>query len=145
MSENLLRLLLGAGRARKHGLFAVERRQRTHLADVAAFARTNPPYYRKLYRALPERIKGPALLPVTNKKRQMTRFDDWATDRQVALAKASAFGEPSPDRGPVPGQANGMKTPRSVDFEDGSSEAAVPAPVYAGSERTALAGPGTMW
>ncbi len=40
-----------------------------------------PPYYKELYQGLPDRIEDPKLLPVTDKKKLMARFDDWATDR----------------------------------------------------------------
>lgn len=63
-----LPLLLDARRARKQGLNAIWQRQRTRLAEIVTYARANSPYYRELYQHLPERIKDPALLPVTSKK-----------------------------------------------------------------------------
>lgn len=61
-----------------------------------AFARGSSPYYRELYRDLPERIEDPKLLPVTSKKALMGRFDDWVTDREVTIDKARPFVE-TPD------------------------------------------------
>lgn len=71
----------------------VVRRQRARLAEMVAFARANSPYYRELYRAMPERAEDATLLPVTDKKRLMARFDDWATDREVTIDKARGFAE----------------------------------------------------
>lgn len=65
--------------------------QRARLAEMVAYARANSPYYRELYRDLPERIEDPTLLPVTAKKRLMDRFDDWVTDRDVTIDKVRAF------------------------------------------------------
>ena len=84
-------LLLDARRARKQGLNAIWQRQRTRLAEIVTYARANSPYYRELYQHLPERIKDPALLPVTSKKILMPHFDEWATDREVSIEQVSAF------------------------------------------------------
>lgn len=94
--EHTLWLLRDARRARKQGPAAIERRQRARLAEMVAFAREGSPYYRKLYRDLPEWVEDPTLLPVTRKKALMARFDDWATDREVTIEKARAFVE-NPD------------------------------------------------
>ena len=66
-------------------------RQRATLADIVAYARAYSPYYRELYRAVPDRVEEATLLPVTQKKTLMERFDEWATDRAVTLDKARAF------------------------------------------------------
>lgn len=92
----MLRLLLDARRARKQGSAAIAQRQRTRVTEMVAFARANSPYYRELYRDLPERVEDATLLPVTDKQRLMARFDDWATDREVTIGKARAFAE-NPD------------------------------------------------
>jgi putative adenylate-forming enzyme len=91
MSESLLRLLRDTGSARKQGPAAIERRQRARLAELVAFAHAHSPYYRALYQNLPERIDDPTLLPVTDKKKLMARFDDWATDRAVTLDNVREF------------------------------------------------------
>lgn len=93
MSESVLRLLLDARRARRQGPAAIARRQRARLAEMVAFARTHSPYYRELYRGLPERVEDPALLPVMSKKKLMARFDDWVTDREATIGKVRAFVE----------------------------------------------------
>lgn len=96
MSENILRLLLDIRRARKQGPAAIIQRQRKRFAEMAAYARANSPYYRELYKGLPEQVENPALLPVTNKKKLMARFDDWVTDREVTLGNVRTFIE-NPD------------------------------------------------
>lgn len=92
----MLRLLLDARRARKQGSAAIAQRQRTRVTEMVAFARANSPYYRELYRHLPEEVTDLTLLPVTSKKELMARFDDWVTDREVTISKARAFAE-NPD------------------------------------------------
>lgn len=91
MSENQLRMLWDARRAIKQGPSAIAQCQRARLAEIVAFARANSPYYRELYRDLPEQVEDPTLLPVTNKKKLMARFDDWVTDRDVTLDKVRQF------------------------------------------------------
>lgn len=61
------------------------------LNEIVAFARANSPYYRDLYRDLPARVEDSRLLPVTDKKQLVARFDDWVTDREVTLEKVRAF------------------------------------------------------
>lgn len=65
MSESIRSLLFDAYRARKQGLRSVEQRQRARFAEIVAYARANSPYYRDLYRRLPERIEDSGRLPVT--------------------------------------------------------------------------------
>jgi putative adenylate-forming enzyme len=84
-------LFLDASLARKQGLDAIMRRQRTRLAEIVAYARTNSPYYRKLYQNLPEQIEDSTLLPVTSKKMLMPHFNDWVTDREVSIEQVSKF------------------------------------------------------
>ena len=91
MIESMLRLLLDARRARRGGAGAILRRQRARLAEMVAFARANSPYYRELYRELPDRVEDPTVLPVTSKKALMPRFDDWVTDRAVSIDQVRAF------------------------------------------------------
>lgn len=54
------------------------------------------PYYRELYQNLPERIDDPTLVPITNQKALMARFDDWVTNRAVTIEKTRPFVE-NPD------------------------------------------------
>jgi phenylacetate-CoA ligase len=89
--ESVRQLALDARRAMREGSAAIAQRQRARLAEMVAYARAHSPYYRELYRDLPEQVDDPALLPVTNKKMLMARFDDWATDRQVTLERVEAF------------------------------------------------------
>jgi len=90
-SESFLSLLLDVHKARKGDPAAIESRQRAQLAEMVAFVRAKSPYYREHYQGLPEHVDNPALLPVTDKKELMARFDDWATDRAVTINKAQAF------------------------------------------------------
>ncbi|MGV9771756.1 hypothetical protein [Streptosporangium sp. NPDC003464] len=85
------RLARDARRALREGPAAIARRQRARLAEMVAHARAHSPYYRELYRDLPEQVDDPALLPVTDKKTLMARFDDWVTDRRVTLGRVEAF------------------------------------------------------
>lgn len=93
----VLPLLLDARRARKKGPEALAQRQRDRLAQMVAFARDKSPYYRELYRGLPDTVDEPTLLPVTSKKELMARFDDWITDRQVTIDTVRALVD-DPDR-----------------------------------------------
>ncbi len=91
MTESVRRLARDARRVLRQGPTAIRQRQHARLAEIVAFARARSPYYRELYRALPEDVADPALLPVTDKKTLMARFDEWVTDRDVTLEKAQAF------------------------------------------------------
>jgi phenylacetate-CoA ligase len=91
MTEHVIGLIWDAWRARRSGAGAVARRQRVRLADLVAYARANSPYYQELYADLPKRIESPELLPVTDKKTLMARFDDWCVDREITLKGATAF------------------------------------------------------
>lgn len=90
-------LLLDTRRTKKQGPGALALRQRTRLAEMMSFARAHSPYYREIYRDLPERTEDPALLPITRKKELMARFDDWVTDREVTVEKVRALAD-DPDR-----------------------------------------------
>ncbi|MFJ8942630.1 phenylacetate--CoA ligase family protein [Streptomyces sp. NPDC102395] len=78
-------------RTLRQGPDALAHRQRERLASMVDFARANSPYYRELYRTLPERVEDPALLPVTHKQDLMARFDDWVTDPEVTVDRVRAF------------------------------------------------------
>ena len=90
-------LLLDARRAMKQGPAAIAHRQRARFTEMVTFSRAHSPYYRELYRDLPERTDAPVLLPVTSKKELMERFDDWVTDREVTIEKVRAL-VADPDR-----------------------------------------------
>lgn len=91
MSEPVLPLLLDGRRATKQGAAAIAQRRRRRLADQVAFARRHAAFYREHYRGLPEQVKDPVCLPVTNNPGLMARFDDWVTDRAVTIAPLRAF------------------------------------------------------
>jgi len=90
VSEHVIGLIWDAWRARKGGAGAIAQRQRARLADMVAYARANSPYYRELYRDLPDRVESVERLPITDKKTLMERFDEWCTDRDVTLEAAEA-------------------------------------------------------
>lgn len=77
----------------KRGAGAIAARQRARLGEAVKHARAQSRYYRDLYRHLPEGIDDVALLPVTNKKELMARFDEWVTDTDATFEKARAFAE----------------------------------------------------
>lgn len=91
MGEAVPGLTWDVWRATRGGPNAIVSRQRKRLAEMVTFARENSPYYRELYRELPERVDDPALLPITSKRKLMTRFDDWVTDREVTIEKVREF------------------------------------------------------
>ena len=68
MTEHIVGLVWDAWRTRKKGVGAIAQRQRARLADIVAHARANSPYYRELYRDLPDWVESAEQLPVTDKK-----------------------------------------------------------------------------
>lgn len=90
-SESVLRLLFDARSARTQGRAALQKRQRVRLDEMVTFARAHSPYYRELYQNLPDGVRDPARLPVTDKKTLMARFNDWVTDRDVTIEKVQAL------------------------------------------------------
>lgn len=91
MTEHPLGLVLDQARARRQGPAGVQRRQQRRLTDIVHHARRSSPYYRSLYRGLPERVEDVALLPVVDKAALMARFDDWVTDPAVTADQVRAF------------------------------------------------------
>ncbi|HKD68278.1 MAG TPA: hypothetical protein VKB84_15640, partial [Candidatus Binataceae bacterium] len=91
MSTSVPGLLFEAHRSRKKGAAEVERWQRHRLAAAVASARAYSLYYGELYEHLPKGIDDVTLLPVTDKKQLMARFDDWVTDRKITAAKVRGF------------------------------------------------------
>jgi len=88
-----LHLLADARKAAKGGERAMAVRQRQRLAAMVTHARTRSPYYRHLYRGLPDPVDDVTCLPVTGKAELMAAFDDWVTDPAITLAAARAFAE----------------------------------------------------
>jgi phenylacetate-CoA ligase len=74
-------------RAGRGGADAIARRQRARLARLVEFARTASPYYRALYRDVPEHVTDPRQLPWVGKRELMEHFDEWVTDPHLTLAK----------------------------------------------------------
>lgn len=91
MSAQIIPLLLDAYRARKGGPDALRQRQQRRLAEMVRHARAHSRYYRELYARLPDGVDDAAVLPVTNKKTLMSRFDEWVTDRAVTLKEVRTF------------------------------------------------------
>ena len=91
MADRLWTLVRDTRRVRAEGQPAVAARQRTRLAEIAAFARTHSPLYRDLLHRAPEQITDSTQLPVTNKKLLMSRFSEWATDREITIERAREF------------------------------------------------------
>lgn len=93
MTKSVLALIRDGRRAMKQGPAAIAQRRRSRFEEMVTFARTHSPYYRELYRHLPAAIDDPALLPVTDKKQLMARFDEWVTDPEVTLENVRALAE----------------------------------------------------
>ena len=91
MNESMFSVLLDVGRARRQGLGAIAQRRRARLDAMVTFARSNSPYYRKLYQHLPERIENHTALPVVSKQELMRHFDDWVADREVTFTEVRTF------------------------------------------------------
>lgn len=69
---------------------AIARRQRDRLGTLVECARSSSPYYRRLYRDVPETVTDLAAnlgeLPPVGKRELMENFDDWMTDPHITLA-----------------------------------------------------------
>ncbi|WLQ05113.1 phenylacetate--CoA ligase family protein [Arthrobacter oryzae] len=74
-------------RAERGGPEAIRRLQQARLAELVEFARSGSPYYRRLYRDVPDKITDPRHLPPVGKRDLMANFDDWVTDPHITLAK----------------------------------------------------------
>ena len=74
-------------RAESEGPAGIARRQQARLAELVEFARSASPYYRRLYRDVPDVISDPRQLPRVGKRELMENFDDWVTDPHITLAK----------------------------------------------------------
>jgi phenylacetate-CoA ligase len=70
---------------------AIEITRKNRLSELVNAARAGSPFYRELYKGLPERVNDVTLLPVTNKRELMAHYNDWPTDRDVTLDKVQAF------------------------------------------------------
>ena len=83
-----------AGRASQD---AIDRRQRDRLAALVECARSASPFYRRLYRDVPETLRNLRELPPVGKSELMENFDDWVTDPHITLAglKRDLLDDPS--------------------------------------------------
>lgn len=93
MKKSILGFWRDLRKATRQGPAAIEQRQRARLSEMVAFARANSPYYKELYKDVPEHVDDVTLLPVTNKPELMSHFDDWVTDRGVNIEDVRAFVE----------------------------------------------------
>ena len=64
------------------------------LRALVAHARENSPFYKELYRDLPEDFRL-SDLPPTDKRTLMASWDDWVCDRELTLAEVEKFMEDS--------------------------------------------------
>ena len=95
-----------AGRASQD---EIDRRQRDRLAALVECARSSSPFYRRLYRDVPDMVPDSATdraqdlgrylgeLPPVGKRELMENFDDWVTDPHITLAglKQDLLDDPS--------------------------------------------------
>ena len=104
-------IALTAWWTKRRGRDAISAIQRTRLARMITFARTSFPFYAEHYRDQPTTISDPMLLPTTDKKMLMARFNDWCTDRVVTLAKAEAIvSDPARVGEPIAGKDTAVTT-----------------------------------
>src|SRR6478736_1999804 len=92
-------------RAGRAGQDAIDRRQRDRLAALVECARSASPFYRRLYRDVPDMVPDSATdratyigeLPPVGKRELMENFDDWVTDPHITLAglKRDLLDDPS--------------------------------------------------
>ena len=74
-------------RAERGGPAGIARRQQARLAELVGFARSASPYYRHLYRDVPDDVADVRQLPPVSKRELMENFDDWVTDPHLTMAK----------------------------------------------------------
>ncbi len=84
-------IALDLWRAQRAGRPGLERRRRRRLDSLVAHARTASPFYRHLYRGLPNGEVTLGDLPPVAKPELMAAFDDWVTDARVTRADVEAF------------------------------------------------------
>jgi len=64
--------------------------QKQRLNELVAHAKANSPYYKKLYREVPQEFKLADLPPVT-KADLMENWNDWVCDRELTLEETEEF------------------------------------------------------
>ena len=67
-----------------------EKIRNERLKELVEYARKNSPYYRELYKDVPENFTLKDL-PETNKKTLMEHWSDWVTDRNLKLEDTEQF------------------------------------------------------
>jgi len=77
-------------RAQRQGEAGLAARRERRLKKLLQYTRAHSPFYRDLYRDLPDDAALSDLPPV-NKRQLMAAFDDWVTDRRITRADAEAF------------------------------------------------------
>ncbi|MHB1133905.1 MAG: phenylacetate--CoA ligase family protein [Chloroflexota bacterium] len=80
-----------AWRTTRAGQEGIAARQRARLSELLGQARAHSPFYRELYKDLPDRVEDIRQLPVVTKRQLMANFDDWVTDPQVKYDELRAF------------------------------------------------------
>ena len=103
-------------RAERASQDAIGRRQHDRLAVLVDYARSASPFYRRLYRDVPETLVDLRELPPVGKSELMENFDDWVTDPHITLRslKEDVLGDPSRIGGFYRGQYLVMKTSGST-------------------------------
>ncbi|MBI4525630.1 MAG: phenylacetate--CoA ligase family protein [Deltaproteobacteria bacterium] len=91
MYPRLVGLAWEAWRTGRRGQAAVGACQQARLPNLVQFARAHSPFYRELYRNLPEDIVDLRQIPPVTKPQLMANFDDWVTDSAVTLARVRDF------------------------------------------------------
>jgi len=76
---------------RLQGSAAIAAVRQRRCIDLVEFARGRSPFYREVYRRLPERAGDFSRVPVVTRRELMTRFDDWVTDPAVTRAGVEEF------------------------------------------------------
>ena len=76
---------------RSAGPEAIAAARTRRFTELARFARVRSPFYRAVYRSLPQRDLSLHEVPVVTKSDLMVHFDDWATDRTVTREAVHEF------------------------------------------------------
>jgi phenylacetate-CoA ligase len=79
------------GRIQQRDSKTVAFRQSRFLQRFVQFARTASPFYRDLYRQVPQIVENLAFLPPVTKPELMAHFDEWLTDSRVKRAEIERF------------------------------------------------------
>jgi len=83
----IIRVVWDTVRAERGGPATIGRLQQARLTELVEFARRSSPYYRGLYRDVPDMVSDTRQLPPVGKRDLMANFDGWVTDPHITLAK----------------------------------------------------------